>query len=204
LIKPRFSVAEYRLGVLCFSVFVGLASFYVLTTPLFEKPDEPQHYAVIQYIANGNGLPIIAGSEQALWKQEGSFQPPLFYMLAALATFWIDTRDFSQWVQENPHAVYDTTANIRNNHNFFVHGRLETWPPYGVGLAVYLSRGLAILFGGLTVVFTYFTAHVLRPQSRWTAVLAAALCGLSPQFLFISSSASNDSLVACLSAATLF
>jgi hypothetical protein len=37
--------------------FSLLAVIYSLTTPLFEAPDEPLHYAYVRWLAEGHGLP---------------------------------------------------------------------------------------------------------------------------------------------------
>ncbi|MBI3738734.1 MAG: hypothetical protein HY258_06780, partial [Chloroflexi bacterium] len=74
------------------AAFVLLATIYSIVTPIFEAGDEVWHYPVVQSIARGNGLPIQDPAIKTLWAQEGG-QPPLYYALSALATFWIDTRD---------------------------------------------------------------------------------------------------------------
>jgi hypothetical protein len=41
--------------------FVLLSTTYSVVTPIFEAPDELQHYFFVQHLADGEGLPIITG-----------------------------------------------------------------------------------------------------------------------------------------------
>ncbi|HJX39235.1 MAG TPA: hypothetical protein VJ714_11565, partial [Anaerolineae bacterium] len=72
--------------------FLLLGGVYSTVTPLFEAPDEIQHYFHIKHIADGKGLPVLRPEEEVLYGQEGG-QPSLYYALGALTTFWIDTDD---------------------------------------------------------------------------------------------------------------
>jgi len=62
--------------------YAALGVVYTFSTPMFEAPDEAYHFALVDHLASGGGLPDQRIPERRLWKQEGS-QPPLFYMLAA-------------------------------------------------------------------------------------------------------------------------
>ncbi|MGE5262651.1 MAG: hypothetical protein ACM3S0_04670, partial [Acidobacteriota bacterium] len=84
-------------------LFILLGGAYSIATPLFEAPDEQWHFAFVQYVATGRGLPVQTVDQPThLARQEGS-QPPLYYLLAAGATFWIDTSDYPGIIWENPH-----------------------------------------------------------------------------------------------------
>src|SRR3972149_2073100 len=84
--------------------YVILGAIYSLATPIFEASDEVSHYAVIQYVAEEARLPVQQPGVKTAWEQEGS-QPPLYYLLMALATKWIDTRDANDRMYPNPHAA---------------------------------------------------------------------------------------------------
>ncbi len=85
-------------------LFVLLGWSYALATPVFEASDELWHYPLIKFLADGNALPVQAfdPDEAGPWKQQAS-QPPLYYWLAAAATFWINTDDLPQVRWLNPH-----------------------------------------------------------------------------------------------------
>ena len=76
-------------------LFVTLAVVYSVVTPIFEAGDEVWHYPFVQYLATGHGLPVQDPNVKTAWEQEGG-QPPLYYALSALATFWIDTGDLPE------------------------------------------------------------------------------------------------------------
>ena len=81
--------------------FLVLGTIYILSTPVFEASDEIFHYPVVKYIADGRGLPVQDAKAEAAWEQEGS-QPPLYYILAALVTSWINTDDMDAVRWRNP------------------------------------------------------------------------------------------------------
>ena len=86
LIKRHWGIS------LILALFVALGVIYSVVTPIFEASDELWHYPFVKHLADGNGLPVQDANADQPWRQEGS-QPPLYYALSALATFWIDTDD---------------------------------------------------------------------------------------------------------------
>src|SRR5687768_3862668 len=85
------------------SLYLILATLYSIVTPVFEASDEISHYPVVEHIATTGELPIQRPGVETLWEQEGS-QPPLYYLLSAGLTFWIDTSDLEALLWRNPHA----------------------------------------------------------------------------------------------------
>ena len=61
---------------------------------------------MVKYIADNWALPVQDPENIGPWRQEGS-QPPLYYFIGAVATFWIDTSDMDVVRHENPHADAD-------------------------------------------------------------------------------------------------
>jgi hypothetical protein len=103
MVMIRSVLRAHREIALVLALFVALGILYSVTTPLFEAPDEQWHFAFVQHVATGRGLPVQTVAKPThLARQEGS-QPPLYYLLAAAATFWIDTSDYPGIVWENPH-----------------------------------------------------------------------------------------------------
>jgi len=185
-------------------LFVALGTYFSVTTPLFEAPDEQWHFAYVQYVATGRGLPVQTLDQPThLARQEGS-QPPLYYLLAAAGTFWIDTSDYPGIVWENPHYGYNVPGIVNDNKNLFIHTSLESFPYHGAVLAIHLARLLSVLFGALVVLFTYLLALEVFPERKYLAASAAALVAFVPQFLFISSAVSNDSAITAMAAVSLW
>src|SRR5207249_4277532 len=156
------------------AAFLVLGVYYSLTTPIFEAPDEPQHFFFVREIVERHGLPVQSDSAPGLWSQEGS-QPPLYYLLGALATFWIDTDDWRLFGERNPYAVQGDPLAL-GNRNVFIHRGREAFPWQGTALAVHLLRWLSLCIGALSLVFTFQAARTLLPALPLVA-LAALLIG---------------------------
>jgi len=222
----RSILSQHRAFAIVLAAFIALSIAYSITTPLFEAPDEQWHFAFVQYIAQGHGLPVQKpGQADHLARQEAS-QPPLYYLVAAAATFWIDTSDFPGIVWENPHYGFAVPGIVNDNKNLFIHTAQENFPWHNTPLAVHLARFISILFGALAILGTYLLAleifsysfsgggshaAVARrvgapPAERKTlaATGAAAFVAFVPQFLFISGAVSNDSAIVAMCALALW
>jgi 4-amino-4-deoxy-L-arabinose transferase-like glycosyltransferase len=182
-------------------VFLVLGVVYSVAAPIFEKPDELYHYFFVQHLLEERALPVQDGSDEALWAQEAS-QPPLYYVLAALAVSWVDTSDARELVWLNPQRNMGNPGDP-GNRNIVVHTERERWPYHGAVLAVHVARWLSLLFGAGAVASIYLIGRQVFPARPVLALGAAAIGAFVPQFLFISSSVSNDSLIAFLAALTL-
>ncbi len=173
--------------------YIALASLYSVTSPLFEVSDELWHYPMVKYIADNADLPVQDPNNHGPWRQEGS-QPPLYYMMAAALTFWIDTSDMDVVRQINPHANIGTLP-PDGNINMMVHRpELEAFPWQGTALAVHIARFLSVALGAGTVIVTYALARQLFPDWGAVALTAAALVAFLPMFLYIQGSVNNDAL----------
>ena len=183
---------------LILAAFFALGIVYAVVTPLFEKPDEIWHYPYVKYLADGQGLPVQdLAKTQPLMRQE-STQPPLYYVTAALATFWIKDDDWQDLVWLNPFWGYNAPGTINDNKNRVLHTDRERFPYRGAVLAVRTARLVSVIWGAITVLATYLMALELFPKRRSFAAGAAALVAFNPQFVFISSAVSNDSTVSAL------
>ncbi len=184
------------------AAFVLVAGLYSLATPVFEAPDEIQHFYYVKYIVEERRLPVQGPEGWNTWAQEGN-QPPLYYVLAAPLAAPVDLSDTDEVLWLNPQ------ANVGNplqpgNKNRVVHRDEERFPYRGTVLAVHLIRLLSVALGAGTVYFTYLLARELLPGRRSLSLVAAALVGFNPQFCFISGAVSNDNLVTFLAAISLF
>lgn len=193
-------MTQHRALAFLLAAFVALAVTYSIVTPIFEAGDELWHYPFVQHLATGHGLPIQDPNSETLWEQEGG-QPPLYYALAALATFWIDTRDLPDRLWRNPHARIGIPLDF-GNKNMIVHTRAENFPWQNTTLAAHLIRFLSILFSTLTVALTYRFALEIK-NDKTLAAFAAAIVAFNPMFLFISASVNNDNLATMLATLAL-
>jgi len=186
-------------GVL--AVFVALGVVYSVTTPVFETPDEPWHFVYAKRLADGQGLPPLTFSTDP-WVQGEAHQPPLYYALAAVTMSWVDTGDWQEEMQRNPHAAPGAPHSF-GNKNVVLHPAQSRGNWTGTRLAVHVVRFLSIALGAMTVWMTYELVREVRPGSRLLALSAAAIVAFNPQFIFISSAVNNDSLITVLSSLAL-
>ncbi len=174
------------------AAFVALALAYSVIVPLGEAPDEVSHWAYVQYLIEHRQLPPAEGAVLG-----EAHQPPLYYFLGALVTFWIPDQQFQ--VIANP----DWQLGSTDANNLLLHPRQEGFPYQGGALAWHLVRLLSVAFGALTVWATFQLARYVCPGNPTLHLTAAAFVAFLPQFIFLSSAANNDNLVIALSALSL-
>ena len=191
---------HWSLGVILI-LFAGVGTLYGINTPPFEGSDEPAHFEYVRTLAGGNGLPLLDLKRGGVVNYE-AHQPPLYYAAAALATFWIDTRDAGALGRENPHRTFDPLA--LTNRNLYVHARAEALPYSGAVLALHIARLVSLLFGAGALIATYGLARSLFPARPEVWAGAAAFVAFVPQFDFSTAVVSNDSAVTCLAALALW
>lgn len=194
------SIPRWALPLLlgCFAL---LALIYSVVTPAFETPDEIWHYAFIQHVASGQGLPVATPNTTALFRQQGT-QSPGYYLAAAALTWWIDQSDFPAiYARQNPHAAIGR-ADLNGNINRLIHHTDEGWPWQGALLALHITRFFSIILGVLTLWASYRTVSLLLGARA--ALLGTATLAFTPQFIFISAAASNDNMVNAFAALVIW
>ena len=177
-----------------------LGVVYSVVTPLFEASDELWHYPMVRYVAQHAGLPVQRAGlsdAEAPWRQEGG-QPPLYYALGALATFWIDTGDMPQVRELNPHPDIGVIVPDGNAAMMVHRAGVDRFPWHGTALAVHIVRLLSVLMGLGTVYMTYRLGRELFPARPAVGLAGAAFTAFTPMFLFISASVNNDNLATLL------
>lgn len=183
-------------------VFVLLSTTYSIVVPPFEASDELWHYPMVEHIADTWSLPVQDAANVGPWRQEGS-QPPLYYVLGALATFWIDTSDMPQVRHLNPY-VDNGIATPDGNVNLVVHRpERNEFPWRGTVLAVHVVRFLSIAMATVGVALTYFVVREVFPGRPALALGATALHAFTPMVVFIAGSVNNDNLVVPISSLAL-
>lgn len=203
LVPAGASPWERRLLMALLLAFLVVGMIYNVVTPIFEASDEFWHYHFVRHLALGNPLPVQDASDPGPWRQEGS-QPPLYYALAAAATFWVDTSNVEQVARFNPHGDFGVIT-PDGNVNLVIHDRgAEAWPWRQTALAVHVARLLSILMSLGSVYFTYRIGLELFPEQRWLALAGAATVACLPMFAFISASVNNDNLAVLLSTLALW
>ena len=192
----KFTISEKQWAESLAVLFFLLAALYSWTIPIFEASDEIWHYPYVKQLADGRGLPV--AGQDLLARQEAT-QSPFYYIIAAAATFWVDSDDLPQRLEMNPHWL-DTSPRtaINDNQNMVVHIPNEWRVLSGTVLAVRIARMVSVLFGALAVWLTVRIAAELFPDGGWLAAGAGALVAFNPQFVRTSATVSNDAAVTAL------
>jgi hypothetical protein len=205
----------HRALLLILAVYFTAGALYAISAPFLEVSDEVRHYAMVEHLAQGNGLPIqdealnqrILDEERqarrplTYYAQEGS-QPPLYYALMALVALPFDRSDHAERVWPNPHAKLGR-ADATNNWNQLIHApEAESFPWRGTVLVVMLMRFIGVALGAVTVAGCYALGQMLGGPA--IGALAAALVAFNPMFVHIMASVNNDTLATTLSTLALW
>jgi hypothetical protein len=193
--------ALYLLAILM--IHIGLGLGFSLGTPIFEAPDEANHYLFVRHLQLHRELPV-----QRL-DRDGprAHHPPLYYLLAALISAWVPVQGNAERIDMalNPHVWYRYGDPDIDNKATFVHYRLdERWPFRGQALAVHVMRLASIAFSALAVWLTYRAAAELRPGDSAFALLSAGLLGFNSMVLFMSGVVQNSTAALVSGIAVLY
>ncbi|HEY2180641.1 MAG TPA: hypothetical protein VGH09_03115 [Solirubrobacteraceae bacterium] len=197
-----------------FAIAAVNACCWALVTPVFQAPDEVDHYAYVQSLVERGERPSASPSSSLpRWSSAEN--------LALDDTSFLtdhqagDTR--APWLAAQQQAY---RVHVRERHpsradgggytTSAVHGPfyyLALAPAYlatshaSVFSQLTLMRVLSALIGGLVVLFTYLIARELAPRRPWLAAVAALLVAYQPMFGFISGAVNNDVGVNAVAAA---
>ena len=206
--------ARGRAGPLaCAAVATCAAAAWALTTPAFQVPDEPQHVAYAQYLAETGKVPRpVAG--QVFSPEEGVvFAAVRFNHVFGNASGrppW--SADVSRQVDgalaEDPGSEPDGAGSNTTNNPPLYYG-LQTIPLTVTQGGDFLDRLLAMrilsaLLAGLTAAFTVLFLRELLPGRPWAWAAGALALAVHPLLGFISGGVNNDAALFAAGAALLW
>jgi len=198
LMKTLKSLSTYLALGLILLLYTILAIGHSNLAPLTTGPDELAHYEYVNFIATHGRLPFtIAEREQASYKSD---QPPLFHLLAAYPASWVDITQppILKRVQDNPRRQLIE----RTRHAWGIYNTEdETWPYRSEILRWQTGRWLAIFFGGLTLIATFFTARLIFHSPEF-ALVTTTIVAFIPRFLLTGSMLNYETMVVFIT--TLF
>ena len=182
-------INERRWLVLIFACYVFLAVGYSLLMPIWEAPDEPAHFHIAWRLARIGKAPAPNGNYEA-------HQPRTYYYVASWVIRALDKVDprYSDY-----HLVPEFKYNLRKPVRRFY----WTDENYRFLLGVYALRWINVLFGSLALWLNWNTFGRIAPDQQGLRLSALAFAALTPQYLHIMSSVSNDAL-GTLAGALLF
>lgn len=177
-------------------LYLLLGYFYLVKSPFSVKPDEAWHLGYVEHLKRNRSLPVVRLERMGIGERERfepeGHQPPLYYALVALLSLKDDMSDAEKLYRPNPYFL--TTEKGNKNPVAPASSKSEA--------TVLIGRYLSLFFGAIAVATTYFIACEFLPRN--VALMAASLVAFDPQFLFISTSFSNDISVAALITAGLW
>ncbi len=177
-------------------------AIYSVVVPVFEAPDESNHFFVVVHLIEERALPVQREETRDLWRQEGS-QPPLYYLLGALLVAGIDLSDAEELLWYNPQANVGDPTNP-GNKNVYIHPPAQGYPWRGAVLAVHVLRMLSLLLGAMTVLLAWHIAALIFPDQPLLPLAMASVVAFIPQFLFVTASINNDNAITFLASLTLY
>lgn len=189
---------RYALSLII-AVFALLGFWYSMAIPAFETPDELYHYPFARHLAQGNPLPVQDAERTGPWNQEGS-QAPLYYWIVGRLTAGIDQSDFEHLAVTNPRSNMGDPLYPGNKNRMLYSAAPQ--PLVGSNLALHVARWFSLFLGVVTLWAVAQTARLVLP--RRMALLPPLILASIPQFIFISASCSNDSMVIAVSALVLW
>jgi hypothetical protein len=174
-------------------VFVALSVTYNVMLPLFEAPDEADHYRFARWLASGQTYPDLVKDAGAAGHE--IWQTPLYYYFISPVVGLMNGDEPHETAPLNPgyQAGYSSLVHV--------HTAVETFPYAGTSAAVHLARLITTVFGVGVILAAYGLAQIVWPQAAW---IAAALVAFNPQFVFMSSVINNDVPAACLAGLTIW
>jgi hypothetical protein len=198
-----------RWAALVAGAYLALGAAYLLCVPIFEAPDEPSHIEHLGFVHQTGRFPTY--DEDPDVPGEG-MQAPLYYGVAAPLYGWV-VREEAALLAELHRAnlaLYKFRPDAaRENQQIAVLSKEER---RGQKRRLAENRELdglvhlrwpSLAFGLASVLLTFAAVRTAFGDER-LAALAAALLGLNPQFLFVSSYVSNDAAAAAVGAASLW
>ncbi len=174
-------------------VFVALSVTYNVMLPLFEAPDEADHYRFARWLASGQTYPDLVKDAGAAGHE--IWQTPSYYYFISPVVGLMNGGEPHETAPLNPgyQAGYSNLVHV--------HTAAEMFPYAGTTAAVHLARLITTIFGVGVILAAYGLAQSVWPRA---ALIAAALVAFNPQFVFMSSVISNDVPAACLAGLTIW
>lgn len=194
----------------CAAIAFANGAMWAVITPMWQVPDEIDHFSYAQYIGEYGELP---GGPA---KRPGLYSPELAQAAGAVpwnvegrpSWYARDARQAKRQLEadDDPKPASVGAAAINNQPLYYV---AETIP-YRIGHSayifdrVYMMRLLSALFAALTTAFCFLFVREVMPHPRWAATVGALVVAFQPMFGFISGGINNDNLLWTCSAALIY
>ncbi|MFN8491964.1 MAG: glycosyltransferase family 39 protein [Caldilineaceae bacterium] len=165
-------------------LFLGLAGVYAKVIPPFEGFDALAHYGYITYLRTHRQLPPLDRPTADI-SYEAVAQPPLYYVLAALASLGSPLPETIAFAAQSSNPYHNKVLSQRLTVTLPERTWVAVWP-------VWIARGVSILGGVLAVLGAWLLTRALFPQAPTLAIATASIVGFNPQFLFAATNITTD------------
>lgn len=183
-------------------LYLAIATAYGVVNPAFESPDELLHFEYVESLLRTGHLPIaVVGTGPREEMLTEDFQAPLYYTAGALLTAWLPPgRPAHELIERNPFWAWRIGEVGVDNKAQFLHGPEQAFPWDDLWLRLHLLRLFSVFLGSIAVWQTGEFALLIWPRRYETALLAMGFIAFLPQFVYLSSSVTNDVAVVAFSA----
>ena len=187
---------EKRIGWLLMAVFFCLATAVNTINPIFEAPDEREHYLFVRYLIENRSLPV----QEIDGPLSQSHQPPLYYMLGAILTAGVDHELHGEIPDINPHWTSYYPGLVHNDNKARHLIRPEDRFPYsGIALSMHLLRLFSTVCVTIAVGIVFrLSAALFGKDALGLRVLCVGVFAFNPMVVYISGSLNNDGLIMLL------
>ncbi len=170
--------------------------------PIFEGPDEVEHYRYARTLARTLALPDPYAQPRGEYHQA-----PLAYLLLTPIARLVDDADFAALsARLNPY--YGARIHLvgNDNKNRFLHTCAEAFPytHSATAFTLHLMRAFQALLGAGTVLAAYGAFRTLWPRAPDRRLLALGVVAFWPQLAYLNSVVTNDNLLILLSTLNLW
>jgi hypothetical protein len=204
-----------RLAVAMAAIAFGCSACWAFTTPMFEAPDESEHFAYAQYLAETGNLPEQSPGSRPAYSLEETYlldgmRHPSSVFLATTRPRWL--RDDERAWQRVDHGTardngggYTVAASA---HSPLYYGLLA--PAYGLGSGadltwrITLMRLVSALLAGVVAACATLTVRELLPSQPVLAAGAGFLVAFQPMVGFMGGAINNDMGVNATAAVALY
>jgi 4-amino-4-deoxy-L-arabinose transferase-like glycosyltransferase len=195
-------------GLLIVYLVVALAHAYL--APLTIGPDELAHYEYMNFIAQQGRLPWTRlEREEASYKSD---QPPLYHLISSIPASLVDITGPPYLKRVRDHERRQLIERVRHAWGLY-NTEDEQWPYQGEVLRWQVGRWVAIFFGAMTIIMTFYIAREVfasRPETdrghrSWLPALsAAAVVAFIPRFALTGSMLNYETTVAFFASLSLW
>ena len=196
--------------------FVAAATF-ALCTPLFHAPDESEHFAAAQHLAEtGEAVERAPGGSAAYSDEQAlalaAVRHETTIASAASRPPWIAEREdaWRGWVRDERPRRDDGGgyAIATASHTPLYYALLA--PAYlaardgGVPAELTAMRLVSALLGAVAALCAFLVVRELLPRHEWAAVMAGLVVAFQPMYGFISGAVNNDAGVNAAAAVLIY